>query len=217
MLIAMSSGSSYKDRIAARKSRLLAPSAVAATVALGSIASSAQAAISYHLTPGVSGGFLSLNPLTGDTSISFGVSDTYPISAGACTTNLVLLNEGNLGSGLHTVMLSSGDIVDENLSYGTSDLTGRGTLPFGDDFYIGFRFTGQGTNNDETYYGYMQLFSDTPNNIELIGYAIGGNNEAVPISPVPEPATYALGFGVLALMGCLLAKRLGKRLSAASK
>jgi hypothetical protein len=43
----------------------------------------------------------------------------------------------------------------------------------------------------------------------LVGYAIGGNNEAVTVQAVPEPATIAYGLGALTMVGYLLLKRFG--------
>ncbi|MDP0494920.1 MAG: hypothetical protein Q7Q73_01810 [Verrucomicrobiota bacterium JB024] len=177
---------------------------------MSAIASSAEAAITYHLTPGVSGAYFRFNPITGETNTSNITSDTqYPIGAGFCGSQLLVDVQGFDNSTVHLGLLNESDVVDGNLSFTTNNYF-ISFAPYTTDstYYIGFRFEQQGTGNDETYYGYFEVLSSSSFGTgQLVGYAIGGDNESVPVQPVPEPATIAYGLGALAMVGYLLFKR----------
>ncbi|KAF0092991.1 MAG: hypothetical protein E1N59_3248 [Puniceicoccaceae bacterium 5H] len=204
----MSTTANYRDRLTARKQRLRAPAATAAALALGAIASSAQAAITYDLTPGITGMAISINPLTGAIATGSGTtSETYPIAAAICNYNILGYNTGAAGSSLYGSFLSEGDVVDSSLSYESNYLY-FGTVAESEPFYVGFSFTNQGAGSDEAYYGYLEMQSIGVYEIELIGYAFGGDNEAVTVGPVaagvvPEPSTYAAILGGVALLGAV--------------
>lgn len=202
---------SYKERISRKKNNLQgAVTTAGAALAISAIASSAQGAISYHLTPGVSGAYFRFNPVTGETDTTTIVGDAqYPIGAGFCGSQLLVDAQGFDDSTVHLGLLSESDVVDGNLSFTTNNYY-ISFAPYTTDstYYIGFRFEQQGTGNDETYYGYFEvLTSSSFGTGQLVGYAIGGDNEAVAVQAVPEPATIAYGLGALAMVGYLLLKR----------
>lgn len=202
---------SYKERISRKKNNLRGAATTAgAALAMSAIASSAEAAITYHLTPGVSGAYFRFNPITGETNTSNITSDTqYPIGAGFCGSQLLVDVQGFDNSTVHLGLLNESDVVDGNLSFTTNNYF-ISFAPYTTDstYYIGFRFEQQGTGNDETYYGYFEVLSSSSFGTgQLVGYAIGGDNESVPVQPVPEPATIAYGLGALAMVGYLLFKR----------
>ncbi|MDP0499976.1 MAG: PEP-CTERM sorting domain-containing protein [Verrucomicrobiota bacterium JB022] len=213
----MSTALSYRERISARKQRLQAPSTAAAALALGVIASSAQAAVSYHLTPGVTDDAINVNPLTDEiTTGSYSSSDAYPIAVAICNTNILLIAAGQQSGSVYDSFLNDGDTVDSSLEFITTiSYTNLGSVELLEPIYLGFRFENQGAGSDETYYGYLELQATTFSTLELIGYAIGGNNEAVAIGAVvPEPSTYALMLGTVTLLGVAGYRQRKRRLAA---
>ncbi len=189
-----------------------------AAVAIGAIASTAQAAITYHETPGVSSSdAVGVNPLTGQAAVlPFNppfVSSTYPIafwSSGGFSDSG--FSNGDDSSSIHASALPVGSMVDGNLSYVTGNYLSLGSAP--SQFYVAFRYQNQGVGNDETYYGYVEL-EKSGATYTMIGYAISDTDgeSLTTQSVVPEPSTYALGFGALVLAGFVCYKRYKGRIA----
>ncbi len=209
----------YKDRIAARKSRLRGSSAAGAAVALGAIGSTAQAAIvtqTYNLAATGSPGFsvfLRFNPLTGASEAgSQSTNATYPLGNGTSFSTMFSRLDQSLADWANNPKISYGTDVS-TLDFSASSPNTYDLTPFG-TYYTGFKMVNQGAGNDETYFGFAEYVSSTGNNFTLVSTSIN-TTDGAPIEAgiVPEPSTYALSFGAVILAGFVLYKRYKGRIA----
>jgi hypothetical protein len=202
----------YRDRIAASKSKLRSTAEpVAAALALAALAGSAQAVTIYTVAdPAFNYMGLSINPFTGTYATLGTFPDaTNPIMVGFCGGGTYSPNQSNLawnGSGSNVTMVTAGTLLDNTSTFGMTNTYGWG---FGNSYstvapnYLTFKYSKQGTNSDETYYGWVE-FNYSSYQTQVTRFALGSNDESVTVGAVPEPSSFV--FSIVA-GGLLLTRR----------
>lgn len=140
---------------------------------------------------------LDFDPLTGNYSTSGG---SFPLALEACGSDAVGL-VGEFAQG----KLNAGDIIDSNLNFGSfqSYSSISATVPT----IVGYRMTGQGVGNNETYYGWLEFQSPgTSGSFTFTRFAIEDSGQPI-VAAVPEPAATATLFGVIALLAVIGSRR----------
>jgi hypothetical protein len=202
----------YRDRIAASKSKLRSTAEpVAAALALAALAGSAQAVTIYTVAdPAFNYMGLSINPFTGTYATLGTFPDaTNPIMVGFCGGGTYSPNQSNLawnGSGSDVTMVSAGSLLDNTSTFGMTNTYGWG---YSNSYstvapnYLTFKYSNQGTNSDETYYGWVE-FNYSSYQTQVTRFALGSNDESVTVGAVPEPSSFV--FSIVA-GGLLLTRR----------
>ena len=195
---------SFKDRIAAKKSRLnQSTAAVATAVALTSISQQAEAALvewNFDLA-----GSKVVDPLTGDQGfavdnpLSFASTVGLYITTGA--PNVELDQRGFLSPGM-TVGLGFGSFSGSNLF---------STAPDGEELLFGFRLLNQGVSGTETYYGWGSVTPIAPTGFNsLLNKTVLNTTDGEAITVIPEPSVSLFGAAAL-VMTFSMRRRKGAR------
>lgn len=207
---------SYRERIAAAKTRVAQP--LAAALALSAIAPVAEAAVYTVAEPAANN--LQFDPLDGSTSPgNFVVSPENPLFFGACG-GAFIVTESALHSGgnffyvapstpewAKVATLDAGVTIDGSSIYYDPGQFEYSQTPAAYDEstprYVGFRYTNQGVGGNETYFGWIEFFMPDENTAVVTRFAIGGDGQAIvtgsDVSAIPEPGSAALLVGALAL------------------
>ena len=199
----------YRDRIASSKSALRSTAEpIVAALALAALAGSAQAVTIYTVAnPTFNYDGLAINPLTG--SYTDYIDAANPIQVGFCGGGIYNADQSNLalsGTGSYVAMVTAGTVLDSTSTFGMTSSMGWGwnnVFSTVEPNYYTFKYSNQGTNSDETYYGWVE-FNYSSYQTQVTRFALGSNEESVTVGAVPEPSSFV--FSIVA-GGLLLTRR----------